>query len=212
MRLIFIRHAETESNVAGIIDTGVPGPGLTPLGSRQADALVNSLAGEDIDAIYASTQVRTAHTAGPLARARHLEVATDSGFGEISAGSLAMRGDPPAIDCYVGVLGAWVGGELSSRMPGGEDGHEFLGRFDAALARIRSSGCRTAAVFSHGGAIRTWTLIRARNADAAVDVNCDIENTEAIHVMWTGSVWEAVRSTVLETAPCVHANPLPDFE
>jgi probable phosphoglycerate mutase len=59
MRLLLIRHAETASNVAGVIDTRAPGPGLTAVGQQQAHNLVATLAGERVETIYVSSQVRT---------------------------------------------------------------------------------------------------------------------------------------------------------
>jgi broad specificity phosphatase PhoE len=55
MRLLLVRHGQTPSNVRSLLDTAVPGPGLTELGERQAAAPPEALAGEDIDALYAST-------------------------------------------------------------------------------------------------------------------------------------------------------------
>ena len=37
--LTFIRHAESDANASGIIDTSVPGPSLTPTGQQQAAAV-----------------------------------------------------------------------------------------------------------------------------------------------------------------------------
>ena len=39
MRLLLVRHGQTPSNVAGLLDTALPGPGLTALGTRQAAAI-----------------------------------------------------------------------------------------------------------------------------------------------------------------------------
>ena len=44
MRILFIRHGQTPANVAGILATDHPGPGLTELGEQQAAALPNALA------------------------------------------------------------------------------------------------------------------------------------------------------------------------
>ena len=52
MRLILIRHGQTNSNVDGLIDTDEPGTGLTGLGFVQAAALPDSLGGESIDVLY----------------------------------------------------------------------------------------------------------------------------------------------------------------
>ena len=54
MRLLLIRHGQTPGNVLGQLDTAFPGPGLTGLGERQAAALPEALADEDIEAIQAS--------------------------------------------------------------------------------------------------------------------------------------------------------------
>lgn len=74
MRLLLIRHGQTPSNLKHLLDTAEPGPGLTSLGQKQAAALPDALASERIDALYASTLVRTQLTAAPLAAATGLEV------------------------------------------------------------------------------------------------------------------------------------------
>ena len=57
MRLILIRHGQTSSNVADLLDTGEPGADLTELGREQAAVLPQSLAGEEVDAVYAQTEL-----------------------------------------------------------------------------------------------------------------------------------------------------------
>lgn len=60
----FVRHGQSAANAAGIIDTSVPGPGLTAIGLQQAQTVAATLAAEGHDAIFASTMVRTQQTAG----------------------------------------------------------------------------------------------------------------------------------------------------
>ena len=43
MKLLLIRHAESESNVRKVLDTALPGPPLTHLGHRQAAALATKI-------------------------------------------------------------------------------------------------------------------------------------------------------------------------
>jgi broad specificity phosphatase PhoE len=169
MRLLLIRHGQTPSNVSGALDTAVPGAPLTDLGHRQADAVTDALADEPLAAIYASPLVRTQLTAAPLAGARGLPAEVVPGLEEISAGDLEMRTDTEARDDYIGTLAAWLGGDLSVRMPGGEDGHAFLSRYDAALASLlRGHGSdATVAAFSHGAAIRVYTSLRTPDLDGA---------------------------------------------
>ncbi|MFT4229800.1 MAG: histidine phosphatase family protein [Microbacterium sp.] len=96
MRLLLLRHGQTPSNVAGVLDTGYPGAGLTELGVRQAEAVPGALAGEAIAAIAVSPLVRTGLTAAPLARERGITVRVQPGLEEISAGDWELSGEPRA--------------------------------------------------------------------------------------------------------------------
>jgi probable phosphoglycerate mutase len=168
MKLLLIRHGQTPGNVLGQLDTAHPGPGLTELGERQAQALARSLANERIDALYASTLVRTQITAAPLGRLQSLNVEVLDGLHEIEAGSLEKLTDHESHKRYMGTVISWAAGDLDRRMPAGPDGHDFFGRFDAAIATVleRASGQDpTVAVVSHGAAIRTWAGRRAEGAD-----------------------------------------------
>jgi len=168
MKLLLIRHGQTPGNVLGQLDTAHPGPGLTELGDRQAEALARSLVNERIDALYASTLIRTQITAAPLGRLHGLDVEVLDGLHEIEAGSLEKLTDHESHRRYMGTVISWAAGDLDRRMPAGPDGHDFFQRFDAAIARVleRVSGPEaTAAVVSHGAAIRTWAGRRAEDAD-----------------------------------------------
>ncbi|MET9502100.1 histidine phosphatase family protein [Streptomyces sp. NPDC006622] len=181
MRLLLVRHGETPTNVARLLDTAVPGPGLTALGERQAAALPEALADEDIDALYASTLVRTRLTAAPLAAARGLDVLVRDGIREISAGDLELLpGESREGERYMRTVFAWAAGDLALRMPGGESGTEFLERYDAVVAEAAASGARTVALVSHGAAIRTWTVARALNVDVPFAAAHRLANTGVI--------------------------------
>ncbi|MGS0683769.1 histidine phosphatase family protein [Nakamurella sp. GG22] len=175
MRLLLIRHGQTPSNVQSLLDTAVPGPGLTDLGHEQAAALPETLAGYRIDAIYASTQPRAQLTAAPLAAARGLPVQVRAGLREVGAGDLEMLGDEVSIRTYQGVIRQWINGELDVRMPGGSVGSEVLDRFDAVVEEVvqclrrdvGENGC--AVLFSHGAMLRMWASVRATDLAAAED-------------------------------------------
>ena len=97
MRLLLIRHGQTPSNVLGLLDTAVPGPGLTDLGDRagrRAAGHPRRTSGSTL--IYASTQPRAQLTAAPLAAARDLQMLVRDGLREVGAGDLEMRGDEDA--------------------------------------------------------------------------------------------------------------------
>ncbi|UTT69476.1 histidine phosphatase family protein [Arthrobacter sp. DNA4] len=169
MKLLLIRHGETPGNVLGQLDTDHPGPGLTELGERQAEAMARALANERIEALYASTLIRTQITAAPLARLHTLDVEVLEGLHEIEAGSLEKLTDHESHKRYMGTVISWAAGDLDRRMPAGPDGHAFFDRFDAAIALVAGRAERqqhgTVAVVSHGAAIRTWAGLRAEGAD-----------------------------------------------
>lgn len=162
MRLLLIRHGQTPSNVIGALDTARPGAELTPLGLVQAAAIPQALQNESIRAIFASPLTRTQLTAAPLAAARDLEVQIIEGLEEISAGDLEMRNDLDSAREYVDSAWQWATGDLEPAVPGGEDGHAFFARYDAAIAQIAEEHPdATVAAVSHGAAIRVWAAARA---------------------------------------------------
>ncbi|WP_405824017.1 histidine phosphatase family protein [Streptomyces sp. NBC_01390] len=199
MRLLLIRHGQTPSNVKFLLDTAVPGAGLTELGERQAVALPEALAGEAVDAMYASTLIRTQLTAAPLAEVRGLDVQVRDGIREVSAGDLEMRGDPESAHTYMTTLFAWAAGDTELRMPGGENGVEALGRFDSVVAEAADSGAGTVVMVSHGAAIRMWAAARADNVDVPFAAEHRLDNTGVVvlegspadgwkAVSWAGAV------------------------
>lgn len=181
MRLLLIRHGQTDSNVRGALDTDRPGAPLTELGHRQSAAVATALTGEPLASIYASPLMRTQQTAAPLAEARQMAVSVHDGLAEISAGALEMRGDDAARHAYADCLAAWMHEDLDQPMPGGPDGHEFLARYDAAISGLvhAQAGDGTVAVFSHGAAIRVYTALRAHHQDVDEATSRSIMNTGA---------------------------------
>lgn len=184
MRLFLIRHGQTPANVLGQLDTAHPGPGLTDLGARQASVIPDALRAEPIEAIFASTLVRTQLTAGPLAEDRDLEIQVAEGLHEIEAGSLEGLSDRASVRRYLETIFAWGAGDLSATMPGAFDGHAFFRRFDADIETATATA-ETAVVFSHGAAIRVWTAARATNMAPRFAVRNDLDNTGVVEL--TGS-------------------------
>jgi broad specificity phosphatase PhoE len=175
MRLFLIRHGQTPDNVLGELGTTVPGPGLTDLGLEQAAALVDALADEGVGALFVSTMVRTQLTAAPLADALGLVPTVLDGLRE-----LELRSDHEAVTTYLGTLLRWVDGDLDARVPGAESGHEFFGRYDAAVDQVVASGHDVVAVVSHGAAIRGWSGRRGANAGAEFVREHPLANTGVV--------------------------------
>lgn len=189
MRLILIRHGQTPSNVDGLLDTRIPGPGLTELGFRQAEAVPAVLAGERVDAIVVSNMVRTHLTAAPLVAERGLAPIERPGVREITSGDLEMKSDEESVRTYMGTVFRWAESELELRMPGGESGAEFFERYDGVIAELEAAGHESVVVFSHGAAIRCWTGLRGANLTAEFIADHSLDNTGVVVLEGSATEW-----------------------
>lgn len=196
MRLMLIRHGQTPANVHGLLDTAHPGPGLTELGHEQAARIPQSIGNTPIDALFASTLVRTQLTATPLATERGLDISVLPGLHEIEAGELEGRSDRDSVVAYLKTTFAWGVGDLDARMPGGPNGHDFFGRFDNDIESILQTDAPTAALVSHGGAIRVWVARHATNVGPRFAAENALDNTGIVIMEgsfaegWTLTQWQ----------------------
>lgn len=171
--VLAVRHGETawnrESRIQGHLD--IP---LSPLGLAQAQRLAQALAGEPLDAIYASDLERARQTAAAVAERVGLPVQEDAGLRERGFG------------CFEGL--SWS--EIESRWPeqalrwkrrdpdfgaeGGERLRDFYARAVGAVERLaQAHPGQTLLLVAHGGVMdclyragrrlaleapRSWTL------------------------------------------------------
>jgi probable phosphoglycerate mutase len=198
MQLMLIRHGQSAANVAGILETRTPGPGLTALGMAQADALPQVLLKHKIDGVYASALMRTQLTAVPLSGSRILETVVLPGLHEIGAGDLEGTKDPVQTGRYIATISAWLHGDLDTKMPGGADGNAFVERFDDSISQIAAAHPDGMAVaFSHGAAIRAWTALRATGTPSRAAAAGELHNTAGVTLKgdptagWTITAWSA---------------------
>lgn len=202
MKLLLVRHGQTDGNVRGALDTVLPGPPLTELGREQARDLVLRLDGEPIVAVYASRAVRAQQTAAPLAAKLGFDVQVVEGVHEVSAGDLEGKTDKDSVATYMSALRDWTLGELTSPVPGGETGEQVRLRMLDAIARLRDEHERadpdgTVVLVSHGAAIRLGGEWLADNVAPEVANQSLIPNTgvielEATDVGWTCLTWAGV--------------------
>jgi broad specificity phosphatase PhoE len=201
MRLLLLRHGQTHGNTAGALDTAVPGLDLTELGHAQAEAAARALAEHGVDQIFVSNLARTHQTAAPLATLLGVEPRALDGLREISAGDFEMGTDHDSIAGYIGTIAAWIEGRYDTRMPGGETGHEFLSRYDAAVAEIHhvllDAGHECALLVSHGAAMRTWISARVPGVESHAKATDPLHNTACIDLVgdpvagWEIKAWHS---------------------
>lgn len=196
----FVRHAESEANAGGIIDTDVPGPGLSPEGKGQAEQVAHQLARNNYDSVYASTMVRTQQTAAPLAAELGKQVEVLQGVQEINAGWFEGKPETMASSTYLLAPADWLNGDVGDSIPGSVSGKEFNDRFSAAIQKIYDSGHRNPVVFSHKLAIEYWTLMNAKNAKDSLAASHPLPNVGRVVITgnpmtgWTLVDWDGIRS------------------
>ena len=152
--IYLIRHAEAEGNLYRIAQ-GQANSILTDRGWQQVRALSRRFADIPVDAVYASDLYRTCATASaiyrpkglPLHRRRDLREICVGKWEEKTWGEIARR-DPEQLENFTHRLHLW-------HTAGAETPGQVQARLLAALRDI-AAACEgeTAAVFSHGCAIR----------------------------------------------------------
>jgi broad specificity phosphatase PhoE len=187
VRLLLIRHGQTDGNVRGALDTALPGPPLTELGQAQAVDLAARLAGEPVVAVYASQATRAQQTAAPLAERFGLDVQVVDGVHEVVAGDLEGATDHGSIRTYMDTVRRWTLGELTASLPGGESGTSVRTRMLDTVGRLRAKHEQVApdgvvALVSHGGAIRLGAEWLAPNVHADVANAALIPNTGLVEL------------------------------
>lgn len=198
MKLLLIRHGETDSNLAQALDTAAPGAPLNEVGIAQAEQLAKDLADQELDAVYSSPLIRAKMTAAPMANDRGLTVVEFAGLSEISAGELEMRTDLEAQLAYRDVFFKWLQGDLQAMIPGGENGRMALDRFSAVIEHATKEGIESLAVVSHGAMLMTWLASRNSNFDPALLGRSPMQNTgvavlESGHGdRWTVHNWQGM--------------------
>nr|WP_193045720.1 histidine phosphatase family protein [Mycolicibacterium baixiangningiae] len=197
--LTFVRHAQSEGNASGLIDTSTPGPSITDLGRRQAADAAAALSANRYDGVYASTMVRTQQTAAPLAAALAEPVMVLPGLREVEAGESEGLPEASAAQYFAAPV-QWLSGDRAARIPGSVDGNEFDARFDAAVQQIYDSAQIHAGgnpvAFSHAAAIMLWVTMNVDNPHPELLRDHPLPNTGRVVITgnpaqgWTLTDWD----------------------
>lgn len=133
--LIFVRHGQSESNLAKVF-TGQVDTLLTPLGHKQAENTAQFLKDYPISHIYASDLTRVMQTAAPTARMHGLEITPDRQLREIFAGEWEGRPYAELREKYPKSYQIWLEDVGRARPDGGESIVELSARIYAEVDRL----------------------------------------------------------------------------
>lgn len=171
MRLLLVRHGESEHARRGLVAGPSGCPGLTAHGRTQVELLRSRLTAREsgADVLLSSTVPRARETAALLAPALR-------SAGEVRLHAGLCEPDPGEGDGLTTAEFAARYGSFDPRLepdrpaaPGGESWNEFLHRLDATLDDLRRTYAgRTVVAVTHAGFI-VWTFLRLFAVPDAAD-------------------------------------------
>ncbi len=162
IELIVVRHGETDWNRIRRLQ-GHTDIALNATGIDQADRLRDALAGEEIDAIYASDLSRAMETARPIADLLRLPIRSDRLLRERNYGVLEGLTFPEIVEQHPDEAEHLRLRSAEHTIPGGESQRTFFDRVVDTVSRIakverdmaaaRGSSVSTILIVTHGGVL-----------------------------------------------------------
>lgn len=149
MILHCVRHGESLYNAQGRLQGHLEVP-LSARGVQQAEATAEALAGQPIDAVYASPLCRARQTAEVIAQRLRLPLRVDDRLKEIDVGRFQGRLRAELLGKDAEVLARWASGDPDFRLPGGESRRQVAQRGRAAFEAIRRAGHAHVLIVAHG--------------------------------------------------------------
>src|SRR5246127_386332 len=208
----FVRHGQSVDNATNVIDTAVPGTGLTPLGQQQANTVAKVLAPQGPFAgIYTSQLLRTQQTAAPLAgmlgmNTQELPALNEiyagifNGWPDVSVGGLLYLVAPVAWTLGFPIVPVLAPGALHINGVVFDEG--FTGALQTMYANsstspiVASSGKITDVAFSSEFTIEVGTLMNVNNPDPLLMLTHPLSNGGVVVVQgdpqdgWTLVSWD----------------------
>ncbi len=156
MKILFIRHAETQINVEGLMHkTGEP-VGLTDFGKKQAESLVSACLEHKVEYVFSSPEERSTETAKIISKGVNKEVEILATLIERNWGDWEGQAWPD-IEKHIDKM------NLEERYnfvpPKGESWSQMEARLRAALAYITKKNYKVVAIITHEGALRGFMPI-----------------------------------------------------
>jgi 2,3-bisphosphoglycerate-dependent phosphoglycerate mutase len=157
-KLYLVRHGQSAGNAEGRFGGHSPTP-LSKLGVQQAKLTAQSLAKENIDAIYTSDLHRAVQTAEPLAKLLDLPIIKTSAFRERHVGVLEGLTFDESKEAFPKDYYALVNRNIHHVITKGESYRHLLRRATNELREIlRNHQGEKVVIYSHTGAICFLTL------------------------------------------------------
>ena len=151
MRVIAIRHGETEWNALGREQGQLDSP-LTARGLKQADAIADRLRRVSFSALYSSDLRRALHTAEIVARATGARIEVDAGLRERHTGIFQGLTPEQMAAQYPSEYSAYRSDPYAYQVPQGESGQQRTERSVRVMNMLADRHAdATIVAITHGG-------------------------------------------------------------
>ncbi len=139
LRIVLVRHGETEWNKIGKFQGQSDAGGLNERGRAQVDALALALREEPLKAIYSSPIARAVQTAEAINRYHQVSLERRDGLMEMNVGSFEGLQPKDRVNEHPEFLRKWFEDPASVRMPKGETLSEVQERAWAVMEEIATA-------------------------------------------------------------------------
>ena len=155
MKLILVRHGQTESNRLGRIQ-GINKAPLTDVGRGQASAAARALAADAPFALYSSPLPRAVETATIIGTRADTAPVQVEGLVEMDVGEFEGLSGPQIRERFPDVMRGWDNDPASTVMPGGESLYDVRDRaWPAVESLAERHDSETVVAVTHNFTIHT---------------------------------------------------------
>ncbi len=159
MKLIMVRHGETEANISGIY-SGWTNYNLTVKGEKQVKNVLQHLKDEDIDIIFSSPMERTLKIAKAISDETNKDIEIVDDLKEINFGIFEGKTHEEICRDHKDEYDSWSADYVNYRVSQGEslrDLHNRINKFVNELKKLYED--KTCLLVTHGGVIRVLITI-----------------------------------------------------
>lgn len=160
MKIYFIRHGESEANIAKMYNSRVDSiHGLTANGREQIKRSAYEISEVEFDGFFSSNLLRARESANIISKRINKDYEIYNDIREIDMGIIEGTGGFSADKAYRDVLCRWLmEGDIEARVEGGESCAEIRERFHIFYNKIKEKygdSLKNIVVVSHAGFIRS---------------------------------------------------------
>ena len=184
MKLLFVRHGESEANVLNEFSNGLGKHPLTEKGRQQASELAQRLNGTPIAACYSSPILRARQTAEILSDVLGISCQLTDALREFDVGVLEGKSDEASWEQFKQLWYTWLAQRgWDQRIPGGESFIDIQQRFlpfIQSLVQQYSASQAHILLIGHGGTFRCMLPLILHNLDFTFTSQHSLSNTAVI--------------------------------